>query len=677
LLRKWRTYFAVAMIFILLFHIPFMSQAYNTDEIHPPTNDHTNICETMNKLPEVSMSGSQMEEMDCEEVKEQMTANDPVAVQSSEDTQQQPPPTMNEGEDAEKSGDEQDGEDSEEPVEKKTESHPSDAEQQEETTEENEKQDKDVQDAPEQPDTMEENQDQETDQSMMTDEQAEKERSEDQRQRMETADNDSEKEFEDNDEADGKRQTKTLQSVELSGLAGVNLLNNTSLEAEQTSLANGMERITLTYSGRGLLNLDLLANSHTIFRLPPEMMDRISPENISATYDVPGLLGIIRNRGEFSPEQIHLDRSLNQVSMDFFNLLSLSILASYTFTLSIDLEELPPTESGEYAFLANARSQLVDLSLLSADDLATATLTASTLPGPPVIHEPVYTTDTHVTGTGEPDTTIVIQIDDNAYEDQVNAEGNFSVDTEGHELEAGTVIRGMIINSEGIESDEKSVIVVERPPPPIPDDVYSNDTMVTGSGKPNATVALTIHDTTYHGDVDERGDFSIGIPAQVPGTVISAVQITEDGYVSETVDVTVIEASLSFYHVPESLSFAATVIEPGEVRVPRQNPGWSLQVRDTRGPGSAFRVYAEAEQPLTSVNGSHTLPEALVYVDEYGDSYALDDGFVEVYAGRTEVERMTTIHWSPDQGPMVEVDPGDAYVGAYETTITWTLVDAP
>lgn len=136
-------------------------------------------------------------------------------------------------------------------------------------------------------------------------------------------------------------------------------------------------------------------------------------------------------------------------------------------------------------------------------------------------------------------------------------------------------------------------------------------------------------------------------------------------------------AKLAFNRVPPTLSFETTSIKSGLIRIPREDANWSLEVIDTRGQGSEFRILAEAEQPLTTADGSHTLPDALVYVDENFVSHSLLEGPVEVYAGQTGHDSFTSVQWEPDQGPMVEVNPMNAYARSYETTITWTLVDAP
>lgn len=461
-------------------------------------------------------------------------------------------------------------------------------------------------------------------------------------------------------------------------LIDIRLLSDPSLTAQHTTLANGRERITLNYTGHGALKLGPLINTYSIFHLPPELMNAISPENLAASYEVRNPAGNVRGRGSFRAENIHLDPMRNQVYINFHRAVFAG-RSSYTFTLTIDLEGLLPNRTGEYVFLSDTTNKLVDLLVVSGNP-ARATLAAPQFPEAPVIHVPVYTTDTNVTGTGEPNTTKILQIGNEEYIDRVDAQGNFSVAIPAQE--AGTEIRGKIRKEQGHESDEAVAVVIEAPDTipsdaPIVDPVYSNDTIVTGRGEAGTTVVLTINGTEYEGTVDESGNYSIAIPTLEADTIISAVLIDEAGNVSESTEVTVMEATISFYRVPEFLSFDSAVIQPGIVRVPRQDPDWSLEVIDTRGPGSAFRVLAEAKQPLVTADGSHVLPEALVYVDEKFNSHSLLDGPVQVYAGQTGAQPITSIRWAPDRGPLVEVNAENAYAEDYAASITWTLVDAP
>ncbi|MFC3419930.1 Ig-like domain-containing protein [Salinicoccus hispanicus] len=457
------------------------------------------------------------------------------------------------------------------------------------------------------------------------------------------------------------------------GLLDLRLLTNTTLNA-QRSTVNGKERITLTYRGDSILNLGLVSNAYAIFSLPPEIMNTITKSNLTASYNVPGLVS--RNRGNFTTQQIQIEG--NQVYMEVRNLLTLGLLSYYTYTLNIDLEELPLTDTGEYRFYSEATRQLVDLSVISGNP-ATTTLAAPTRPEAPIFDDPVYATDTVVTGTGAPNTTIRLEISGDTYEAQVDRTGDFTVSVPS--LEVGSEIVGRIIDASGYESAETRIVVLEAPdttPPeqPIVNPVYSNKTTVEGNGEPGTTVLVKIEGQEYEGSVDSEGNFSVSIPSQAPDTVITVELVDEAGNVSPSAEVTVIEATIAFQTVPGRIAFETTSIESISARIPRADTNWSLEVIDTRGAGSPFTIMAEATE-LRASDGMHTISDGLVYVDSASNSQSLNNEPVEVYSGQTGNDPISEINWPENEGPLVEVSPGDVRVGTYGATITWTIVDAP
>ena len=152
----------------------------------------------------------------------------------------------------------------------------------------------------------------------------------------------------------------------------------------------------------------------------------------------------------------------------------------------------------------------------------------------------------------------------------------------------------------------------------------------------------------------------------------------ENGYRSQSTTVTVLEAVLKFHSVPEILAFQSTKISSKPTYIKREDSNWNIQVWDTRGEGSTWRLLAEAKEPLTSVeNPSHTLPNALIYIDENKNEYSLTNGPVEVYKGTTGSETIIPVHWSDNTGPFIYVHSTDVYAETYTTQINWTLVDAP
>lgn len=485
---------------------------------------------------------------------------------------------------------------------------------------------------------------------------------------------------------DDKEQKDSLEMKEneifaQSGLLDVGLLNDTDLSVEHVS--NGeKEIIKLNYIGYGVLNLDLLSSTYAIFYLPTEIAAVIETENLSAYYDVPRLevLGIgPRNQGWFDSEEIIIDG--NQVYMNFRNLLSVSLLSrsNFNFTLEIELDNIPPSKNPDYVFYSEATNQLLDLSLLEGEDVARDTLEAPQFPEAPVINEPVYTIDTLVTGTGEANADIILTINDEEYPREIDSEGNFSVEIPSQE--AGTLIQAVVVNERGHESEEASVTVVEPPdtiPPeaPVVEQIYSNDSVVNGTGEAGTRFVLSIGGEQYEGDIDEEGSFRIDIPKQEPGTMITTVLIDDAGNISEETEVIVIKATLSFYSVPDTLLFEPVIIDSEPITALRQNPDWMIEVSDTRGEGSKWRMTAHAEQPLTS-DESHTLPNALVFVDEQDNIHDLTNGPVEVFSGETGGDPITSVQWKANKGPLIQVTPTDAYAQEYRTTITWTLTDAP
>ena len=179
------------------------------------------------------------------------------------------------------------------------------------------------------------------------------------------------------------------------------------------------------------------------------------------------------------------------------------------------------------------------------------------------------------------------------------------------------------------------------------------------------------------GQIDSDGKFSVEIPEQKPGTKISVMVIDEAGNKSEKTVVEVMEATIIFSKVPEELSFKETTIKsnPETIRIPRENRDWEMEVKDTRGQGSKFKILAESG-PLKAVNSNHTLSEALVYIDGNSESQSLEEQQL-VYSGETGQQQKTKIFWNEDEGPMIEINPLLATEDSYETSINWTLVNGP
>lgn len=158
------------------------------------------------------------------------------------------------------------------------------------------------------------------------------------------------------------------------------------------------------------------------------------------------------------------------------------------------------------------------------------------------------------------------------------------------------------------------------------------------------------------------------------GTYAATIQI--DGLTKEiAIQVT---GELKFNHVPETISFETMELNQ-QKNIAKRNADFDLSVLDSRGSGGKFSVTATVKTPLTStINSAHTLPNGLIFIDNTGAKKILSAEPITIFESQSASEMIVPIEWAEDQGILVEVDAAEAYVDeSYETTIEWTLTDAP
>lgn len=146
-----------------------------------------------------------------------------------------------------------------------------------------------------------------------------------------------------------------------------------------------------------------------------------------------------------------------------------------------------------------------------------------------------------------------------------------------------------------------------------------------------------------------------------------------------TKDITIqVTGELKFNQIPTSFSFE-TISLQNQKNIAKRNDSFAMSVQDSRGSGSKFRVTAAINSPLTSTtNSDHTLPNGLIFVDGNGEKTTLSNEPVTVFTSNGAEELIVPVDWEENQGILVEADTSEAYADeAYETTIEWTLTDAP
>ena len=174
-------------------------------------------------------------------------------------------------------------------------------------------------------------------------------------------------------------QEKDLAVENLSepmGLADVKLLSSSDLLASQPT-KDGKKKITLNYTGKGLLKLKVFSQSHIIFQVPEEIINSVidTGGNLTLSYEIPFIGELIKNKGKFDQKDIHIDRDRNLIYVSYSNAISLALLdGTYSFSLEIELDTLPLSSTGQYVFYADMTNDIIQLSILSDEALTTATL---------------------------------------------------------------------------------------------------------------------------------------------------------------------------------------------------------------------------------------------------------------------------------------------------------------
>lgn len=468
-------------------------------------------------------------------------------------------------------------------------------------------------------------------------------------------------------------------SVSPMSVINASLFNNGQLSADYV-MTDGQYAITLEFSANGLLNLSLLQQTRIVYQVPAAFAGKIT--GMSGTYDVPalGLFGIvIPNRGSFSQNQINYDEAIHSIYMDFRQLLSLGLLSSYTyrFTLTMHLDSLPVVQDGVYNFRSTATSGLIDLSLNSGH-MGEASLQVE-YPEVPALSfdEPIFSTDTVIRGNGTAGLIARITIENQIVETAVSSDGTFELIIDN--VQPGTVITGVQVRENSLISEEVSTIVQRRPDPPTLEDIYPQDTIVTGSAEPNTTVQLIIDNQVYSGDVSNDGTFSIDIQStREAGTEVTAIVINESQHSSTPIIVHVREGTLSILFVPESLPFESQSLTNDIRTVNREDPDWTIAIEDTRALGSQWILAAHINQPLSGISDpAHNLPNALIFVDEQQQIIPFSTESIRVFTGETQSTEPTEVRWSYHEGPLIYLESLELRADTYTTTITWTLYDAP
>ncbi|QXE01418.1 Ig-like domain-containing protein [Terribacillus sp. DMT04] len=224
--------------------------------------------------------------------------------------------------------------------------------------------------------------------------------------------------------------------------------------------------------------------------------------------------------------------------------------------------ETTANADGNWAVDIPAQEAGSDISAIAIDeagnesDAGTVTVTNADTDAPaaPEI-TPIDNDDTTLSGTAEPNTTIFVTLPDGSEaEAAADADGNWTVDIPAQE--AGSDISAIAVDEAGNESGAGTVTVTnadtDAPAAPEISPIDNDDTTLSGTAEPNATIIVTLPDgSEAEAAADADGNWTVDIPAQEAGSDISAIAVDEAGNESDAGTVTVTNADTDAPAAPE------------------------------------------------------------------------------------------------------------------------------
>ncbi|MCD8921551.1 YSIRK-type signal peptide-containing protein, partial [Staphylococcus gallinarum] len=214
----------------------------------------------------------------------------------------------------------------------------------------------------------------------------------------------------------------------------------------------------------------------------------------------------------------------------------------------------------------------------------------TTPPVAPTVNE-VTSESTQVTGTGEPGSTVMIELSDATdLFGRVDNQGHFTIDIPSNKrFSGGERIKVASIDTSGNKSKEIVIDVKDTTPPVAPtvSEITSESTQVTGTGEPGSTVKVELLDgTVLDGVADDQGNYTIALPTNKKFNGGESIKITSTDASGNKSNETVIDVKDTTPPVAPMVSEVTSE---------------STQVTGTGEPGSTVKVELPDGTELTGV----------------------------------------------------------------------------
>ncbi|WP_070052514.1 Ig-like domain-containing protein, partial [Staphylococcus xylosus] len=205
---------------------------------------------------------------------------------------------------------------------------------------------------------------------------------------------------------------------------------------------------------------------------------------------------------------------------------------------------------------------------------ANTTVVDATAPGAPIV-EKVTSEDTQIKGTADPGSEVTVTFPDGTTATGIaDDQGNYTINVPSEiDLVGGEELLIASIDNNGNISDSVKTTVtdVTAPEEPTVNEVTSEDTTVSGTAEPGATVTVTFLDgTTATGTADNQGNYTVEIPTNVKldgGEPIRVVAEDKEGNTSSETTTNVVDTTAPEAPTLNEVTSEATTVsgtaEPG------------------------------------------------------------------------------------------------------------------
>ncbi|MBC2189801.1 immunoglobulin-like domain-containing protein [Listeria booriae] len=242
--------------------------------------------------------------------------------------------------------------------------------------------------------------------------------------------------------------------------------------------------------------------------------------------------------------------------------------------------------------------------------LASTTVQATALNAPTIA--PFTTADTQLVVTGEAGARISVKLPDGSDMNKTagaDGKATFNIGTQ----DLGAVIEATQTGSNGKTSASASITVTQGAiAAPAINAVTTDSTTVTGTGIAGASVKVKANNIDYTGTVKADGTYSVTIPKQAFGTIITATQ-TKDGITSTTATKSVAQGNVAAPTInaltTDDTTVTGTGIAGASVKVKANNIDYTGTVKadgtySITIPKQAANAVVTATQTLNNVTSS-------------------------------------------------------------------------